>query len=128
MSKCGRYGEEREDFDYTPTTIRRSLLRTLERLGTSYLDAFFLHDVEFVATPVHPPDPTGDPIVALQTDDGKEAWGHREGEESKVHGKGDEMILAGYGELLKLKEEGLVRTIGITGLSLECGSRLPVVV
>ena len=115
MSKCGRYGEKQGDFDYSPATIRRSLHRTLQRLGTSYLDTFCLHDVEFVASPVHPSDPTGDPNAALHTDESKEAWGLRQGEEGKVHGKGDEAILAAYGELRKFKEEGLVRNIGITG-------------
>ena len=117
MSKCGRYGTEQKDFDYSPATIRRSLTRSLERLGTSYLDVLYLHDVEFVASPVHPAELTGDPINAIETEEGREAWGLRPEDANKVHGKGDEQILAAYGELRKMKDEGLVRSIGITGRS-----------
>lgn len=115
MTKCGRYGVEQEDFDYSPATIRRSVIRSLERLGTSYLDSLCLHDVEFVATPVHPVDPTGDALTALTTEEGRQLWGLRKEDEGKTFGPGDDKILAAYEELRTMKAEGLVRAIGITG-------------
>ncbi|KAF9520708.1 hypothetical protein BS47DRAFT_1370284 [Hydnum rufescens UP504] len=97
MSKCGRYGREKKDFDYSPATLRKSLARTLERLGTSYLDTLYLHDVEFVASPVHPSDLLGDPIAAIETEHGRAAWGLRPEDAEKVHGDGDEQILTAFG-------------------------------
>jgi D-arabinose 1-dehydrogenase len=125
MSKCGRYGPEKTDFDYSPTTLRKSLARTLERLGTSYLDTLYLHDVEFVASPVHPADPFGDPIAAIETEQGRSAWGLRPEDGNKIHGDGDEQILTAFGELRKMKDEGLVRSIGITGEATRCYVRGP---
>ncbi|KNZ75693.1 D-arabinose 1-dehydrogenase [Termitomyces sp. J132] len=49
MTKCGRFGPL--DFDYTPSRIRDTVKRSLERLQTVYLDTVYLHDVEFVCTP-----------------------------------------------------------------------------
>ena len=46
QTKCGRINAD--TFDYSPAWIRRSVARSLERLGTSYLDVVFCHDVEFV--------------------------------------------------------------------------------
>jgi len=46
QTKCGRINSE--TFDYSPDWIRRSIARSLERLGTNYLDVVFCHDVEFV--------------------------------------------------------------------------------
>lgn len=45
-TKCGRIAAD--EFDYSPDWIRRSIRRSLERLGTDYLDVVFCHDVEFV--------------------------------------------------------------------------------
>ncbi|KAI5793032.1 NADP-dependent oxidoreductase domain-containing protein [Geopyxis carbonaria] len=46
QTKCGRISAEK--FDYSPEWIRKSVYRSLERLGTKYLDVVFCHDVEFV--------------------------------------------------------------------------------
>lgn len=46
MTKVGRITADQ--FDYSPTWVRQSVLRSLERLGTRYLDVVFCHDVEFV--------------------------------------------------------------------------------
>ncbi|KAL7268174.1 hypothetical protein RUND412_009216 [Rhizina undulata] len=46
LTKCGRIAAE--EFDYSPEWIRRSIDRSLKRLGTDYLDLVFCHDVEFV--------------------------------------------------------------------------------
>ncbi|KAJ5741478.1 hypothetical protein N7533_010887 [Penicillium manginii] len=46
MTKVGRITADK--FDYSPVWIRQSVLRSLERLRTQYLDVVFCHDVEFV--------------------------------------------------------------------------------
>lgn len=110
MTKCGRYGLN--NFDYAPTTVRESVLRSLKRLQVDYLDTVYLHDVEFVATPISP-RALGCHVAALTTE--KREYGLAEGEEGKIRGNGDQKILDAYAELRKLKEEGLVKRIGITG-------------
>ena len=47
MTKVGRIKENQ--FDYSPAWIRKSVLRSLERFQTTYLDVVFCHDVEFVS-------------------------------------------------------------------------------
>jgi aryl-alcohol dehydrogenase-like predicted oxidoreductase len=47
ITKAGRLGPS--TFDYSPTQIRYSVLRSLRRLGTPYLDLVYAHDVEFVS-------------------------------------------------------------------------------
>lgn len=46
VTKAGRV--QLDDFDYSPEHIRKSVLRSLKRLHTNYLDLVYLHDVEFV--------------------------------------------------------------------------------
>ena len=110
MTKCGRYGSS--DFDYSPKTIRRSVERSLARFHTTYLDTVYLHDVEFVATPVAPRT-EGVHLGALGSE--AEAYGLNEGQEAKMWGEGDQKILDAVAELRKLQEEGVVKSIGITG-------------
>lgn len=45
-TKAGRI--QLEDFDYSRSHVRKSVLRSLKRLRTSYLDLVYMHDVEFV--------------------------------------------------------------------------------
>ncbi|KAL0949816.1 hypothetical protein HGRIS_009851 [Hohenbuehelia grisea] len=123
MTKCGRYGPQ--SFDYSPKTIRESVKRSLERLNTDYLDTVYLHDVEFVCTPVAPQS-TGDHSIALSAQASE--YGLVEGEEGKVHGDGDRVILAAFAELQKLKAEGAVRRIGITGYPLPTLLRLALLI
>ncbi|KAJ7499275.1 Aldo/keto reductase [Mycena latifolia] len=113
MTKCGRYGMA--EFDYTPNRIRESVKRSLERLHTDYFDVVHLHDIEFVCTEVAPRR-TGNHTSALSED--KAAYGLLEGEESKIRGDGDQRILDAFAELQKMKEEGLIKHIGITGYPL----------
>ncbi|KAH3676337.1 hypothetical protein WICPIJ_009133 [Wickerhamomyces pijperi] len=47
VTKAGRV--QLDDFDYSAEHIRKSVLRSLERLHTDYLDLVYLHDVEFVS-------------------------------------------------------------------------------
>ena len=45
ITKCGRV--DFHHFDYSASWIRKSVLRSLERLRTEYLDLVLLHDAEF---------------------------------------------------------------------------------
>lgn len=45
VTKCGRI--QLDEFDYDPVWIEKSVHRSLERLGTDYLDLVYLHDIEF---------------------------------------------------------------------------------
>ena len=112
MTKCGRYGLTQEQFDYSPQTIRRSVQRSLARLHTTYLDTVYLHDVEFVCDEVQPRS-EGNHRSALTAD--KAAYGLLEGSEGKVFGEGDQKVLHAFAELRKMKTEGLIKNIGITG-------------
>lgn len=77
-TKAGRVAEH--EFDYKPESIRKSVLRSLERLHTSYIDVIYLHDVEFV-----------------------DAQG----------------ALDAIGELFKLKKEGFVKNVGLSGYPVD---------
>ncbi|KAK5209130.1 hypothetical protein LTR47_004842 [Exophiala xenobiotica] len=47
ITKCGR--KSFDVFDYSPSWIRQSVMRSLQRLRTEYLDAVLLHDAEFTS-------------------------------------------------------------------------------
>ena len=82
-------------------------------MDTTYLDVVYLHDVEMVAEEVMPKR-DGDHSTALGGD--REVYGLALGQEGKIWGEGDRKVLEAYGELKKLKEEGLIKNIGITGI------------
>ena len=46
LTKVGRIAGA--EFDYSPSWVRRSVQRSLDRLRTKYLDVVYCHDVEFV--------------------------------------------------------------------------------
>jgi D-arabinose 1-dehydrogenase len=110
MTKCGRFGVS--DFDYSPARVRSSVENSLRRLQTDYLDAVYLHDVEFVCTRVTPRQ-SGNHLAALAHE--KVEYGLAEGDEGKIRGDGDQTVLDAFAELRKLKNEGKVKHIGITG-------------
>lgn len=111
MTKCGRFGPN--DFDYDPARIRQCVLESLERLRTTYLDVVYLHDVEFVASQVMP-KLVGNHVTALDAD--ADAYGLAEVDASNVRGEGDQKILDAIAELQKLKQEGIIKNVGITGI------------
>ncbi|PFH59599.1 hypothetical protein XA68_12116 [Ophiocordyceps unilateralis] len=78
ISKAGRIAAD--EFDYSPAWLRYSVCRSLDRLGTPYLDLVYLHDVEFV-TPA--------------------------------------AVVAAVAELRRLRQQGLVRYIGISGYPVD---------
>ncbi|KAJ4000538.1 Aldo/keto reductase [Lentinula boryana] len=123
MTKCGRFGANA--FDYSSAAIRNSVSQSLQRLQTPYLDTVYLHDVEFVCTPVQGKQ-TGDHASALTED--KAAYGLEEGREGEIHGEGDQKVLDAFTELRKMKEEGLVRHIGITGYPVATLLRLSLLI
>lgn len=141
MTKCGRIAGS--DFDYSPEGIRESVLRSLKRLQTTYLDTVYLHDIEFVATP-YAPRSEGNHLGALGSysikddllptaqqynlPDESVPYGLAPGDEPTIRGPGDEQILAAFAELRKLKAEGLVRRIGITGYPLPTLLRLALLI
>ncbi|TBU32214.1 Aldo/keto reductase [Dichomitus squalens] len=125
MTKCGRYGLTQSEFDYSPETIRKSVERSLKRLHTTYLDTVYLHDVEFVCTPVGPLE-AGNPESALFEKSAE--YGLAAGQEGKVWGEGDQKILDAYAELRRLQEEGKIKHIGITGYTLSTLLRLALLV
>jgi D-arabinose 1-dehydrogenase len=47
ITKCGRIASD--EFDYSPAWVSQSVKRSLQRLGTDYLDLVYCHDVEFVS-------------------------------------------------------------------------------
>ena len=119
FSKCGRFGNTRDAFDYTPGGVRASVERSLARLHTTYLDTVYLHDVECIADS-KAPRTSGDHRTALGVE--ADAYGLGEGREAVVCGDGDREVLAAIGELRRLKDAGVIRRVGISGTS--CLSRL----
>lgn len=77
-TKAGRI--QLDEFDYSRAAVRLSVLRSLERLHTNYLDLVYMHDIEFVP---------------------------------------EEQIYDALRELVLLKQEGVVRNIGVSGYPVE---------
>ncbi|OTA99383.1 hypothetical protein M426DRAFT_325183 [Hypoxylon sp. CI-4A] len=78
VTKAGRIAGD--VFDYSPAWVRYSVLRSLERLHTSYLDLVYMHDVEFVSA---------------------------------------SEVLTAVRELRRLRAEGVIRYVGISGYPVE---------
>jgi D-arabinose 1-dehydrogenase len=112
MTKCGREGQS---FDYKPQSIRASVMRSLRRLSTTYLDVVLLHDIEHVASPVWPIPYCGDFERALTDKTVRNEWGLDPEKLPRAWGTGDDTILAAVRELQKMKEEGLIKAVGISG-------------
>lgn len=123
ITKCGRYGANKRSFDYTPERIRASVQESLKRLNTTYLDAVYLHDVEFVADEVGNSTAAGYPLNALEEANLAE-YGLNEDEAEKIHGDGDRAILSAFGTLMQLKSEGIIRKAGMAAYPLPTLLRL----
>ncbi|KAE8234518.1 hypothetical protein CF326_g436 [Tilletia indica] len=119
LTKCGRYGPEKQHFDYSPERVRRSILHSCDVLGTRYLDVAFMHDVEFVAEQVGQSHSAGMDAAKAPSDAKiQSALGIDHASAATVRGPGDLKILAALHELFKLKDEGKVRAVGISGYPL----------
>lgn len=91
------------------------MLRSLARLGTDYLDVVYLHDIEFVCTPVRPQPKSGRHAEALTDQKLATEWGIAEGQEGKIWGPGDQVVIDALAELRKMKDEGSIKAVGISG-------------
>ncbi|CAD6915986.1 unnamed protein product [Tilletia caries] len=119
LTKCGRYGPEKHHFDYSPERVRRSILHSCDVLGTRYLDVAMMHDVEFVAEQVGQSHGAGmDAAKAPSNVKIQSALGIDPASAATVRGPGDLKVLAALKELFKLKDEGIVRAVGISGYPL----------
>ncbi|PLW36215.1 hypothetical protein PCANC_20380 [Puccinia coronata f. sp. avenae] len=121
LTKCGRYGLGRKDFDYSPKRIVSSVKESCRLMGSDYLDAVYLHDVEYVAEDQggftkgghctvpssldHHTAPPLDPAPKVE-------------EYGQSYGPGDETIILAVKTLFQLKKEGLIRCVGISGYPL----------
>lgn len=138
-TKCGRYGPEKEHFDYSAKAIDTSVRGSCRRLGTDYLDVALTHDVEFVCEKVGPSHDAGWESGIVSGLVGPEAVGSTQSREellqslglvasldvaSKIHGKGDEQFLEAIRTLFKLKDEGVIKHVGISGYPLPVLLRL----
>lgn len=77
-TKAGRI--QLDEFDYSRASVRQSVVRSLQRLNTTYLDLVYMHDVEFVA---------------------------------------EEDVYEALRELRQLKQEGVVKNIGVSGYPVD---------
>ncbi|SJX62904.1 related to ARA2-NAD-dependent arabinose dehydrogenase [Sporisorium reilianum f. sp. reilianum] len=139
ITKCGRYGPDKEHFDYSARKIDSSVRGSCRRLGTEYLDVALTHDAEFVCERVGKSHDEGweSRIVSGLVQPGQvgssqsreevlESLGLAANLEaaSKVHGKGDEQFLEAIRTLFKLKDEGVIKRVGISGYPLPVLLRL----
>lgn len=95
----------------------------MKRLNTTYLDAVYLHDVEFVAEEIGQPTNGGYPLCALE-DENLSQYGLDQASMGMIHGEGDRIILRAYETLLQLKQEGIIRKAGMAGYPLPTLLRL----
>ncbi|KAM0793216.1 hypothetical protein ACM66B_000684 [Microbotryomycetes sp. NB124-2] len=126
ITKAGRYGRTKADFDYSAKRVRESVLNSCKLLETDYLDGVYMHDVEFVAENVGGFD--GDYATVDENGQPRQdlfkQWGLLPEDEGKIHGPGDERILEALSELFKLKREGKIRAVGFSGYPLPTMLRL----
>ncbi|UZJ53879.1 hypothetical protein CBS101457_003199 [Exobasidium rhododendri] len=120
ISKVGRYGPAKSDFDYSPEQVEKSIMQSLERLGTDYLDVALMHDVEFLSAGGANASKEG---FHAQNELEEEEELHAEAHQ-KVENVDDEVILKAVQKLFELKERGLVRNVGISGYPLPILLRL----
>ncbi|GAA6036852.1 hypothetical protein JCM8097_006313 [Rhodosporidiobolus ruineniae] len=127
ITKAGRYGRTKEDgFDYRPERVRESVKKSMELMGTTYLDGVYMHDVEFVSEQIDDAGLEGfkvGPDGQIRPED-LARWGLLPEDAGKIRGPGDEKVLAALGELFKLKKEGVVRAVGFSGYPLPTLLRL----
>ena len=116
LTKVGRYRPDATDFDYSPTTIRCSVRRSLQLLQAQYLDVVYLHNVEFVDRCIAP-CAEGNHASALGAE--AAAYGLTSEQDVPNNGTGDvirtsgddsdERVLEAISELHALQAEGLIR-------------------
>jgi D-arabinose 1-dehydrogenase len=71
--------------------------------------------VDYVSPKTRPSPSAGDHSRVLTEPEYAQQWGLVEGEEGTIREEGDQRVLEALGELRKMKEEGMIREIGISG-------------
>jgi D-arabinose 1-dehydrogenase len=115
ISKVGRYGGTKDDFNYTADHVEKNVMTSLERLGTTYLDVALMHDVEFVSDQIGEEGSEG--FGALQQLEEEESYEEGDAIPPKIL-PGDQKVLEAIETLFKLKRKGLVRNVGLSGYPL----------
>ena len=92
--------------------------------GTDYLDACYVHDVEFVAEDVGFATEGGFTALVDRSYADVVDWGLGDGQEGVSYGQGDEKVLEAVGALFDLQKQGRIRKVGISGYPLPTLLRL----
>ncbi|OAX43101.1 Aldo keto reductase [Rhizopogon vinicolor AM-OR11-026] len=123
ITKVGRYPT---GFDYTPESIESSVLRSLRRLHTTYLDVVYLHDVEFIADEkLSKRD--GNHVTALAGE--RQQYGLDADQEDEVYTDKDHKVLAAVKKLFELRDDrGVIKRVGISGYPLPTLLRLAILI
>ena len=119
ITKIGRYGRTKADFDYSAARTRKSVENSMRLMKTDYLDGVYAHDVEFVSEQIGGAGQEGftvDEQGKIRPED-LVRWGLEDKDAGTIRGPGDEKILEAFGELFKLKKEGKIRAVGFSGQS-----------
>ncbi|GAA5922308.1 D-arabinose 1-dehydrogenase (NAD(P)(+)) ARA2 [Sporobolomyces koalae] len=126
ITKIGRYGRTKADFDYSPERVRASVKRSMELMGTDYLDGVYAHDVEFVSEQLDDAGQAGWKVGedGKLRDEDLARWGLKDEDAATIRGPGDEKVLAAMKALFELKKEGLIRAVGFSGYPLPTLLRL----
>ncbi|KAH8920141.1 Aldo/keto reductase [Atractiella rhizophila] len=127
ITKAGRYGATRNEFDYSRERIFSSVKQSCKRMNTEFLDVVYLHDVEFVGEDVGGANSLHFPLEALK-EGNLATYGLDEASASRIHGLGDERVLDGVRALFELKEQGIVNRVGIAGYPLATLLRLSILI
>ncbi|GAA6061929.1 hypothetical protein JCM10212_001497 [Sporobolomyces blumeae] len=126
ITKIGRYGRTKADFDYSPERVRASVKRSMELLGTDFLDGVYAHDVEFVSEQLDDAGHEGwkvDQDGKIRDED-LARWGLRDEDAATIRGPGDEKVLAAMKTLFELKKEGVIKAVGFSGFPMPTLLRL----
>lgn len=125
ITKIGRYGRTKDDFDYSAARVRASVENSCKLMRTDYLDGVYAHDAEFVSEQIGGAGEEGWTV----DDNGKirpedlVRWGLEPKDAGTIRGPGDKKILEAFSELFKLKKEGKIGAVGFSGkLHLACSS------
>ncbi|POW01978.1 hypothetical protein PSHT_12262 [Puccinia striiformis] len=118
LTKCGRYGSNIQDFDYSPERIVKSVKEGCKLMCTDYLDVVYLHDVEFVAEDPQHFTKGGQCKVSIVEQNPRLDPEPAVGSYAQSFGPGDDTVLRAVKTLFHLKEQGLIRRVGISGYPL----------
>lgn len=90
--------------------------KSCKLLKTTYLDAVYIHDVEFIADDLGAiSDRSGNPEAILDDQYLLERAGLSDLENCKSQGIGDDLVLEAVSALFELKKQGIVHRVGISG-------------